>query len=654
MKKTAKLLLFLILLGFVINGCATAPNHFALKNAQLPELIPLRDFFINKESSFGYQVSPDGLKLAWIAVDNRKLTIYFKTIREKDVTVINTHSARSIYGFAWVQDSRRMLFLQDQAGNGNYHIYLADSARPDQKPVDLTPFDETRAWIHQILRSNPEHILIGHNRRDKSVDDLYRVNLDTGEQDLIAQNPGDVLTWISDDDGALRARIRKLENEERILEVLQYSSNSWKQIISWDLEESVQFLSFTSDNKGMWLKSNVARDRIGLVRLDLETGKQSLIYEDPRVDLELVSISYLTKEPMFAASFPDYPKLHFFDKEVEELAEPFLTRQPVNLYLTSSNNSETIFTVAAYTDKGGEYFLFNRNTRQKELLNRHPISVYHDALADMEPISFQSRDGLTLHGYLTRPTGTNGRMLPTVIFVHGGPWYRDYWNYQNTVQFLANRGYAVLQINFRGSTGYGRAFKEAAVGEFAGKMNDDLNDGAQWLIDQSISDPVKIGIFGFSYGGYATLVGLTFTPDTFACGVDVSGMSNLVTLLESSPKYWKNQMPFFYKYMGDPNNPADRQKMEASSPLFRLDQIKRPLLIVQGANDVIVPQRESDQIVSALRKANKAVVYILFSDEGHGISNWKNRLTFSRKLEDFLAEHLGGRSGGFDLYELWN
>jgi len=421
MKTKAKFLSFLILLGFAINGCATSPNHPALKNAQLPELIPLRDFFINQETRFGYRISPDGLKLGWIAVDNRILSIHFKTIGAKDEKVINTHSARSIYGFAWVQDSRRMLFLQDQAGNGNYHIYLADSATPDQKPVDLTPFDETRAWIHQILRSDAEHILVGHNRRDKSVDDLYRLNLNTGEQDLLAQNPGDVLTWISDDDGVLRARIRKLENEERILEILQKRANSWQQMISWDMEESVQFLSFTSDNKGMWLLSNRKQDRIGLVRLDLETGKEKLIYQDPAVDLELVSISYLTKEPVLAATFPDYQKLHFFDKEVEALSEPFRTRQPVNLSLTSSNNNETVFTVAAYTDKGGEYFLFNRNTRQKELLSRHPISVYHDALAGMEPISFQSRDGLTLHGYLTRPAGTAGRILPTVLFVHGGP-----------------------------------------------------------------------------------------------------------------------------------------------------------------------------------------------------------------------------------------
>ena len=652
MKYAVKSFSVLLLFILSVNACTTAPKHPALKNAPLPELIPLRDFFVNKETRFGYRVSPDGLKLGWIAVNNRRLTIHFKTIGEDDLRIINTHSPQNIYGFAWLQDSRRMLFWQDQAGNENYHIYLTDSAKPDQKPVDLTPFEGTKAWIHRILRTDLEHILIEHNQRDKSVFDLYRVNLTSGKHQLMAQNPGNVIGWISDDDGVLRARLRSLDNDQRSLEVLQGPATSWKQLISWDLEESVGFLSFTSDNKGVWLKSNRGKDRIGLVRLDLETGEEDLVYEHPQVDLGQVSISYLTKEPIFAACYPDYQKLHFFDSEVKKLSEPFRTQQPVNLYLTSSDNDETVLTVAAYTDKGGEYYLFNRNTRQKELLSRHPITVYRDSLASMKPVSFQSRDGLTLHGYLTRPAGTSGKMLPTVLFVHGGPWYRDYWNYRDTVQFLANRGYAVFQINYRGSTGYGRAFKEAAVGEYAGKMHDDLIDGTQWLIDAGISDPEKIGIFGFSYGGYATLVGLTFTPDTFACGVNVFGMSNLVTTLESTPKYWKNWMPFFYKYVGDPKIPEDRKIMEAKSPLFRVDQIKKPLLIVQGANDVRVPQKESDQIVSALKKSGKEVQYILFPDEGHSIRNWQNKITFYRELEDFFAEHLGGRSGGFDVYEM--
>lgn len=651
MKKLTQILMVFILFG-MIASCATAPKHPSLRNALLPDLIPLREFFVNIDTNFGYRVSPDAKKVAWIAIKNRRLTIHLRTIGKEDVTTIDIHSPRNIYGLVWVQDSRRMLYWQDQEGNENYHIYLVDTNYPDQRPVDITPFSDTRARIHRIIRSDLENIFISHNQRDKTVFDLYRVNLNTRKQTLIAQNPGDVLSWITDQEGNLRARIRKTTTEKRMLEVFYHPHNTWKKIITWGLEDSVGFLGFTPDNKGMWMKSNRGRDRIGLVRLDLETGKETLIYEDPKVDLGPVIVSYLTKKPLIAISYPDYPTYHLFDSRLEPDFNLFKKQEPVGLYIISSDNQERLLTIAVYTDKGADYYLFDRETREKVLLNRNPIAAYSDSLSTVQPISFKSRDGLTLNGYLTLPKGSSGKKLPMVLFVHGGPWYRDYWGYRDTVQFLANRGYAVLQINYRGSTGYGRAFRQAAVGEFAGKMHTDLIDGVLWAIKEGIADPQKIGIFGYSYGGYATLVGLTFTPDTFACGVDVFGISNLVSFSESVPKYWKSWMPFWYKYVGNPNNPEERYRMEAKSPLFRVAQIKRPLLIAQGANDVRVKQQESDQIVSALRKAGKEVEYILFPDEGHGFSNWKNRLAFNRKMEDFLAKHLGGRSAGFDYYEL--
>jgi len=651
MKKLTPILIIFVLFG-IIASCATAPKHPSLRNAHLPDLIPLRKFFINVDTNFGYQVSPDAKKIAWIAVKNRRLTIHFRTIGKDDVRTINTYSPRNIYGLAWVQDSRRMLYWQDQEGNENYHIYLVDTDRPDQKPIDITPFSDTRARIHQIIRSDPENILISHNQRDKTVFDLYRVNLNSRKQTLIAQNPGDVLSWITDQEGKLRARIRKGTAQERILEVFHHPHNRWTKVITWGLEDSVGFLSFTPDNKGMWMKSNRGRDRISLVRLDLETGKEILIYEDPRVDLGPVIISYLTKEPLIAFSYPDYPTYHLFDPKLEPDFDLFKEQEPVGLNLMSSDNEERLLTLTVYSDKGADYYLYNRDTREKVLLNRNPIAAYAYSLSTVRPISFKSRDGLTLHGYLTLPQGSSGKRLPTVLLVHGGPWRRDYWGYRDTVQFLANRGYAVLQINYRGSIGYGRDFKQAAVGEFAGKMHTDLIDGVRWAIKEGIADPQRVGIFGYSYGGYATLVGLTFTPDTFACGVDVFGISNLVSFSESVPKYWRPWMPFWYKYVGNPKNPQDRRRMEAKSPLFRVAQIKRPLLIAQGANDVRVRQQESDQIVSTLREAGKEVEYLLFPDEGHGFRNWKNRLVFNRKMEDFLAKHLGGRSAGFDYYEL--
>jgi dipeptidyl aminopeptidase/acylaminoacyl peptidase len=652
MKRSLYACLFVTLLVLLLNGCATTANHPTLKGSQLPDLIPLRHLVVNRETSFNYRISPDGLKLGWIAVKGAILTVHLKQIGGDKVTTLSPAVPGSIFGFVWTPDSQRLLYWQDQSGNENYHIYLADSDHPDQPAVDLTPFENTRAGIHHIVRTDPDNVLITHNNRDMTAYDLYRVNLKTREQTMLAQNPGDVLVWLTDDEGNLRGRVRKNAEERRIFEIFNASENTWKALMSLDLEDSLWILRLTAEGDAVWALSNRGRDRVSLVRMDLATGEEKLVYEDPQVDLSGAFISYHAKEPLVAISFPNYQKLHFFDPEIEEDARIFLDQDRVALDLGSADYGERLFTVTTYTDKSSEYYLFNRDTRQKILLHRNPISKYQDSLATVKPVSFKSRDGLTIHGYLTLPKGTPGKRLPMVLLVHGGPWSRDYWGYSSTVQLLANRGYAVLQINYRGSTGYGRAFIESSRGEFAGKMHTDLIDGVDWAITKGIADPQKIAIFGGSYGGYATLVGLTFTPDIFACGVDLFGISNLITFTQLVPKYWKNWMPYWYKYAGNPNDPEDRRRMKAQSPLFRVDQIKRPLLIVQGANDARVKQQESDQIVTAMREASKEVEYILFEDEGHSIRNWQNRIIFYRKLEDFLARHLGGRSAGFDFYEL--
>jgi dipeptidyl aminopeptidase/acylaminoacyl peptidase len=652
MKRLLYACLFVTLLVLLLNGCATTANHPTLKGSQLPDLIPLRHLVVNRETSFNYRISPDGLKLGWIAVKGAILTVHLKQIGGDKVTTLSPAVPGSIFGFVWTPDSQRLLYWQDQSGNENYHIYLADSDHPDQPAVDLTPFENTRAGIHHIVRTDPDNVLITHNNRDMTAYDLYRVNLKTREQTMLAQNPGDVLVWLTDDEGNLRGRVRKNAAERRIFEIFNASENTWKALMSLDLEDSLWILRLTAEGDAVWALSNRGRDRVSLVRMDLATGEEKLVYEDPQVDLSGAFISYHAKEPLVAISFPNYQKLHFFDPEIEEDARIFLDQDRVALDLGSADYGERLFTVTTYTDKSSEYYLFNRDTRQKILLHRNPISKYQDSLATVKPVSFKSRDGLTIHGYLTLPKGTPGKRLPMVLLVHGGPWSRDYWGYSSTVQLLANRGYAVLQINYRGSTGYGRAFIESSRGEFAGKMHTDLIDGVDWAITKGIADPQKIAIFGGSYGGYATLVGLTFTPDIFACGVDLFGISNLITFTQLVPKYWKNWMPYWYKYAGNPNDPEDRRRMKAQSPLFRVDQIKRPLLIVQGANDARVKQQESDQIVTAMREASKEVEYILFEDEGHSIRNWQNRIIFYRKLEDFLARHLGGRSAGFDFYEL--
>ncbi len=631
MKRINHYVVLVILFGTMISGCATAPKHPALQQADLPDLIPVRKFFLSGKTNYDYKISPDGKKLAWFAPKKFRRTIFFRTVGQNNTKAIDTHSRRSIYNHHWLQDSRRLLYMQDQEGNENHHIYLVDTLHPDQKPVDLTPFSSTRAGIHQIIRSDPDHILIVHNQRDKTVFDLYRVNLSTYQQTLLVQNPGDVVSWITDQEGDLRARVRKIQTDNWALELLHPQHQTWNALITWDFNDSVRILGFTPDDRGMWLLSNRGRERVNLVRLDLKSGKEVLIYADQKVDVAGVVLSDLTKEPIWAFSGPDYPKTHFFDSKLKAVFEDLQQKEPIGLSIKSMDHQERQFTYSLYNDKGIAHYLLDRETGEKKFLGEAPIAEYAGSLTTVQTVSLKSRDGLDLHGYLSLPRGTSGKHLPMVLLVHGGPWNRDWWEYNSVVQFLANRGYAVLQINYRGSRGYGRTFMEAAIDEFAGKMHTDLIDSVQWAIAKGIADPDRIAIAGGSYGGYATLVGLTFTPDTFACGVDIFGPSNLVSLLDNFPEYWKPWMSFWHKYVGDPGNPEDRRKMEAKSPLFRVDRITRPLLIVQGANDVRSTQLESDQMVAALQMAV---------------------LVFIRKMEDFLAEHLGGRSAGFDYYEL--
>ncbi len=643
MKKWLCFLLIIPIFLFGINNCSMEQSHPTSQTSQLNKLIPIDKFFLNPKIKFAFKISPDGQKLAWLELKNNRMTIFFKNLNDQRIYFINTNSNRNIYRFYWLLDSQRLLYRQDQAGNENYHIYMLDCRYPDKQPINLTPYENTRAWVNQIIRTDPDHILVSHNRRDKRVFDLYKVNLNTRQESLVSENPGTIRTGITDDQGNLHGLIKKTLPNKRIMEFYNSEQKKWQQVASWSIENKFKFLSFTADKKKLWMLSNRGRDRIALVQFDPGTGEETPIYEDANVDLKEVLISALTKKPVAALSFPGYPRLHFFERSFAKHASHFKTQKKSSLLLMSSDSQEKIFTLGVYTDKGIDFYLYNRTSQQKTLLARHPIYPYEQTLADMKPIVLKSRDGLTLHGYLTLPKEKSPKKLPMVLKVHGGPWARDYWGYNEEIQFLANRGYAVLQINYRGSIGYGRAFEEAAVGEFAGKMHDDLLDGVRWAVNKGIADPKKIAIMGRSYGGYAALVGMTFTPDTFACGIDVVGPSNLVSLLESVPKYWKPWLGRWYKYVGNPQNLQDRYKMMAKSPFFQIDNIKKPLFIVQGANDPRVNRSESDQIVAAMQKAGLEVEYLLFANEGHWIRNGANRLEFYQRLEYFLAKHLGGR-----------
>jgi dipeptidyl aminopeptidase/acylaminoacyl peptidase len=647
MRAKTKHFLMIILIAIIAAGCATGPTHPALRNGRLPYLIPARLFHLSGHGNLDYQISPDGKKLAWIAKNDSRTLLGIRRIETDDHKFISTRSSRSISSYAWLQDSRRLFYTMDHDGNGKHHIYLVDSQHPNRKPLDLISEQDTLAFVHQVIRSDPDHILIYKKRGNEKNFSLYKVDLNTYEHTMIAENPGRVIYWITDQEGSLRARVKNLSNKKQSLELLGPSNRKWKTLIIWRRKNTVRFLGFTPDETGMWLLSNRGRDRISLIRLNLKTGNEELVYEDPKVDVDNVVLSQLTGKPVMAFSNPDYPRTYFFDPDWKNDLSIFDGNKPFGLYLTSMDREERLLGFSVYSDKADDFYIYNRETGEKIFIYERPISVYSEALASVEPVAFRSRDGLEINGFLTLPNGISANKLPMVLLVHGGPWARDYWHYDSLVQFLANRGYAVFQINFRGSTGYGRAFTKAAINEFAGKMQDDLADGVQWAVKKGIADPGHIAILGASYGGYAALVGLAFTPHLFACGVDLSGPSNLVSLLEPESDFLKAETSRWPRYVGDPEKLEERRNMKGKSPLFRVDQIARPLLIFHGADDKIVKQRESDQIVAALRAKGKEVEYFVFQNEGHGFVHWKNVSIFFAELEEFLAKHLGGRSAGY-------
>jgi len=643
-------ILSLLILIVTLASCATSTIHPSLKHADgLPSLIPVHDFVANRGSNFNYQISPDGKKLAWMAVKGVTLNIFIKNLESHN---LRTLPAGNLYGgFVWAQDSRH-LFCNSltESGTENAIVATIDTEQSDgaQNLKIISPFGGVSSFLVQQILNDSEHVLITNNQRDNTVFDLFRVNINSKEQTLMAQNPGNVTRWVTNPQGELVARIVK-EVKNYSLEIVQPDEQGYQSVYQWTVNDAVQVVSI-ADNGAIYLLSNKGRDRQALVELKSESGVEKMIYEDPAVDVSSVYKHPVTGKPLLVFSEPDYPKVVVLDPQFND---DFLKlKTHAGFTIDSSDSQFHQVTMMMRSDKGYAFYLYDLARNHLELLGSSPISAYEDSLAASTPIEIMSRDHIPLHGYLTLPHGVQPHQLPMVLWVHGGPWVRDVWQYNSEIQFYANRGYAVLQINYRGSTGYGRHFQELAKGEFAGKMQDDLLDGVNWAVAQGIADPAKIAIVGGSYGGYAALVGLSSTPNTFACGIDMYGPTDLVKLVEKFPPYWKLEMDHWYQYAGDPDNEADRIAMRSKSPLFKVANITKPLLVIQGEDDVRVKKEQSIELVASLRQHHKDVDFWLVPHTGHGIIHWPLRLKQFRKSEDFLAACLGGRSSGFDYYQL--
>ena len=638
------IVLLFVGLGFLPSALAQRPaTHPSLHDAALPPLIPAEAFFADQSRSWNYRVSPDGRRLVWIAYVDGKPTLHLRELDGSAPRIIEAE--KPVYRAYWAYDNRHLVFYWDNDGDENYHLYTLDTAEPTPVPRNRTPLEGATVWWHQGFREEPTRALVRLNDRDPSLHDLFELDLASGGLRRLAETDERGQGWMTDREGNIIARFRRLGEGRRGLQV-PTEDGGWRLLIDWEFDESFWGQGRPpAGAKSVWAMSNRGRDRIALVQLDLETGVETLVHEHPRVDLSGVWIDYDSYAPLSATAWPDYREVEYFDQALGEDLALFQLDGPASVRIESNSLDKQVMTLQVETDRTSQaYYLFDRRTKARTLLAEAPIAQRRAHLAESRPVSFQARDGLALHGYLVLPVGVEARNLPMVLRVHGGPWARDFWGYSPVDQFLANRGYAVLRVNYRGSSGYGRSFLRASRREFAGKMHDDLIDGVNWAIEQGIADPDKIAIYGRSYGGYATMVGLTFTPEVFAAGINIVGVTDLVMALETFPPYWKPWRERWLEYVGDADDPADRADMAARSPINFVDRIKRPLLMVQGANDVRVVRAHSDRIADAMEKAGLPFEYIVFDDEGHAIRKWQNQLTVARAGEQFLADHLGGRA----------
>ncbi|MFB3909661.1 MAG: alpha/beta hydrolase family protein [Candidatus Eisenbacteria bacterium] len=605
----------------------------------LPPLIPMRDFFRNPEK-VAYELSPNGEYLAFLAPWESRLNVHVQKIGEETVTRVTSAKERDILGYIW-KGNGRILYVQDTAGDENYRAYAVGIDGSNLK--ELTPFEKVQVRFVDELKDDDAHMLISMNKRDPRLFDVYRIDVNTGEMEMIAENPGNIAGWVTDNAGKLRCAVTS-DGVQTSLLYRATEADSFRTVLTTSFKETLSPLYFTFDDKMLYVTSNLGRDKRAIYTYDPETAKLGdLIYENPDVDVDNLLRSEKRKVITGVSYVTDKQHYHFLDDQRRAMQEDLEKQLPNrNVVLAGMSRDETKFLVVTYGDKSlGSYYFYDLSSKKLSKLADISPWIDEQQMADMKPVSYKSRDGLTIHGYLTLPRGVEAKNLPVVVNPHGGPWYRDQWGWNPEVQFLANRGYAVLQMNFRGSTGYGKEFWQASFKEWGKKMQDDITDGAQWLIDQGIADPKRIAIYGGSYGGYATLAGMTFTPDLYACGVDYVGVSNLFTFLNSIPPYWELMRQMFFEMIGDPE--SDKALLEEASPFFHADHIKAPLMVAQGLNDPRVKKAESDQIVDALKARGIDVPYMVKENEGHGFLLEENRFDFYRAMEQFLGRHIGGR-----------
>jgi len=605
-------------------------NHEGVKE------ISVEDFMKNP-GNFGYELSPDGNYITFSSAWENRSNVFVKKMNDDSEPVrVSNSKDRDVAGFYWKDNN--LLYVKDKGGDENFHIYSTTFNGSEEK--DLTPYPNVTVGILSGLQGVKDEILIMMNKEDATVFDVYKLNVKTGETTHVAKNPGNITSWLADRNGNVRIAVASDGVEGTIL-YRDSEKDEFKPFIEMEAGDEVMPLAFSKDNQYIYATSNKGRDKVEVVKYDLK-GNEEVIMSNDQVDVSGVLYSAEHDKLLYGAYITDKPHYQFFDENFEKLFRKIQSKLNVHeseLGINDYNKEMTKFIVSVSSDTVyGKYYYYDSTTDELTELATLSPWLNPNELAEMHPISYKSRDGLTINGYLTLPKNKEAKDLPLIVNPHGGPWARDMWGFNPEVQLLANRGYAVLQVNFRSSTGYGKEFLQAGNKQWGLKIQDDITDGVQWAIDQGIADPDRIGIYGASFGGYATLAGITYTPDLYAAAVDYVGVSNIFTLLNTIPPYWETMRNMFYERVGHPEK--DKELLTAVSPVFHADKIKTPLFVAQGANDPRVNKAESDQIVEALRARGVDVEYMLKDNEGHGFANEENRIEFYNAMVKFFDSHL--------------
>jgi dipeptidyl aminopeptidase/acylaminoacyl peptidase len=620
--------------------------------AQQPPLIDRQAFFGEVQIS-GAQISPDGQFISFLKPYKGTRNIWVKKASEpfSAARPLSADTARPIRAYFWSRDSKYVLYAQDHGGDENFNVYAIDpraAADPTGVPVTraLTDMQKVRVMLYDAPKSKPDILYIGLNDRDPRYHDLYELHISTGQKTLLRKNTDNIAGWDFDNAGNLRLAERTATNGDN--EILRVDPDGLKLIYSCSVLEDCSIRGFDASDKHAWLVTNKGDINLTqLATLDPATGAVTKVEDDPlhRVDFGGIATSDVDHRVLFSIYMDARVRQYFRDKPFEKQYAWLQSKLPgMDIDLGSRSADENLWIVSAHNDvEPGTTYLWNIKAKTLDLQYKIREDIPRDALSPRQPFTYKSSDGLEIPAYLTLPKGLPAKNLPLIVLPHGGPWGRDVFGFDTFAQFFANRGYAVLQPNFRASTGYGKQFLNAGNGEWGRKMQDDITWGVKALIANGTADPKRVGIFGGSYGGYATLAGVAFTPDLYAAAVAYVAPSNLITLLDAIPPYWEAGRKQMYTRMADPNTDAGKALLKAESPLTQAKAIVTPLMVVQGKNDPRVNIRESAQIVAAVRDNGKPIEYLVAPDEGHGFARPINNLAMIAEMEKFFAHYLGGR-----------